>query len=126
MTLGQRLQNRENNFDAIRLVAALLVLVSHSFYLTGRSFEPWQQITQFDTLGGLAVGIFFIISGFLVTASYQSDPNPGQWLGVGVNLSLFIGTATLFTLLAAVGSWYLVERPALSLRHRLRRAVVKA
>lgn len=61
-----------NNFDAIRIVAATMVLVSHHFALTGQ-LEP--SFLGVHSYGGLAVAIFFIISGYLVAASWQRDPN---------------------------------------------------
>ncbi|HZQ60195.1 MAG TPA: acyltransferase [Casimicrobiaceae bacterium] len=61
-----------NNLDLVRFVAASLVLVSHSYTLTGRGGEP--SLFAYETLGGLAVAVFFIISGFLVTASWQRSP----------------------------------------------------
>lgn len=62
--------SKDNNFNLIRFVAASLVLVSHSFVLVnGRSgFEPLMSMVGLS-LGRIAVDVFFIISGFLVTAS---------------------------------------------------------
>ena len=59
------------NFDVMRLVAALLVVVSHTFPLSG---EPALRIRGVEDLGALGVSIFFVISGYLVTASYRRDP----------------------------------------------------
>ena len=50
---------RDNNFNLIRVIAALAVLVSHSFPLAGAT-EPFGQIVG---MGGIAVDIFFITSG---------------------------------------------------------------
>jgi peptidoglycan/LPS O-acetylase OafA/YrhL len=61
---------RDNAFDFLRLVAAALVLFSHSFVLTGAA-EP--QIGD-ASIGFLGVEIFFAISGFLVSASWARDP----------------------------------------------------
>ena len=61
-----------NNFDAIRVVAATMVLYSHHFALTGQ-MEP--SFFGIHSLGGLAVTIFFVLSGYLVNASWQRDPN---------------------------------------------------
>lgn len=61
-----------NNFDAIRIVAASMVLISHHYALTGQ-MEP--SFFGIHSYGGLAVAIFFIISGYLVAASWQRDPN---------------------------------------------------
>ncbi|MDF1484466.1 acyltransferase [Ramlibacter sp. H39-3-26] len=61
-----------NNFDAIRVVAASMVLISHHYALTGQT-EP--SFFNIHSLGGLAVTIFFVVSGYLVNASWQRDPN---------------------------------------------------
>jgi peptidoglycan/LPS O-acetylase OafA/YrhL len=60
-----------NNFDGVRLVAALSVLVSHQFWIVGL-----QQPLTFGpmTLGSLAVLFFFAISGYLVASSWEADP----------------------------------------------------
>ena len=55
----------------MRLIAALLVVVSHTFPLSG---QPAFRIMGVEDLGALGVSIFFVISGFLVAASYQRDP----------------------------------------------------
>jgi peptidoglycan/LPS O-acetylase OafA/YrhL len=59
------------SFDLMRLIAALLVVVSHTFPLSG---QPAFRITGVEDLGALGVSIFFVISGFLVTGSYLRDP----------------------------------------------------
>lgn len=61
-----------NNFDFIRIVAASMVMFSHHFALTGQ-FEP--SFFRFASIGGTAVTIFFIISGYLVTQSWYRDPH---------------------------------------------------
>ena len=70
---------RANNFDFLRLIAALTVIYSHSYliaYGTQRT-EPlvWATHNQ-CSLGLAAVFIFFVISGYLVTESYCRNPNP--------------------------------------------------
>lgn len=59
------------NFDLMRLIAALLVVVSHTFPLAG---QPPFTIRGVEDLGALGVSIFFVISGYLVAASYVRDP----------------------------------------------------
>jgi peptidoglycan/LPS O-acetylase OafA/YrhL len=59
------------NFDLMRLAAALLVVVSHTFPLSG---QPALRIRGVEDLGALGVSIFFVISGYLVSASYLRDP----------------------------------------------------
>jgi peptidoglycan/LPS O-acetylase OafA/YrhL len=65
-TLTQRFQPRDNSLNALRLVLASLVIVSHSWPLTGQDFEPHFGGAN---LGTWAVLGFFAISGFLITRS---------------------------------------------------------
>lgn len=64
--------HRSNNFDFVRLLAAMSVLISHQFALQAKA-EP--LVFQYQTLGGYAVMVFFAISGYLITASWQEDPS---------------------------------------------------
>lgn len=66
-------QRAENNFDLIRLVAAIMVVITHSYSLSGRGENDFvSQVTlgamQFSHLG---VAVFFTISGYLITQSAQ-------------------------------------------------------
>lgn len=70
MRLSNIANSRENNFNLIRMLAAYAVLVTHSFaVVTGASAsEPFQN-TLGMTIGTIAVDVFFLTSGFLVTIS---------------------------------------------------------
>lgn len=76
-TLGSILEGadaRRNAFDTIRLLAAMSVIVSHSFLVTSGSnaIEPLYRLTSGQTsIGGLAVGVFFTISGMFIAASFD-------------------------------------------------------
>jgi peptidoglycan/LPS O-acetylase OafA/YrhL len=61
-----------NNFAVLRLVAALLVLFSHSFAVAGRP-QPLAPVKGID-LGTVGVLIFFSMSGFLVARSWAGVP----------------------------------------------------
>ena len=65
---------RHNNFDVLRLIAATFVLVSHSAPLSGNREGGFPGTN--DTLGFVGVLIFFSISGFLITQSWQREPQP--------------------------------------------------
>jgi len=70
-TLDQMLAPSDNSFGVLRLLLALAVVVSHSYYLaTGLedASEPLHGLTGY-TLGQHAVQGFFILSGILVTQS---------------------------------------------------------
>jgi peptidoglycan/LPS O-acetylase OafA/YrhL len=74
MKLSEKASARDNNFDAIRLGAATMVMVSHTFKLSGSDFDPFAWVSHYNTTGGLGVSIFFIISGFLITKSWHESP----------------------------------------------------
>ena len=61
-----------NNFDFLRLSAAMMVLYSHQFALLGHA-QPTALLGI--SFGELGVCIFFSISGYLVTQSWTRDPN---------------------------------------------------
>lgn len=67
------------NFDALRLLFAVLVIFSHSFELL-RFADPVQALILTTSLGQLGVDGFFLISGYLITASWMSDPSIGRFL----------------------------------------------
>jgi peptidoglycan/LPS O-acetylase OafA/YrhL len=63
-------KGRNNNFNLIRFLAASMVLVSHSFgFVSGKMFNDPLDLLIGVGMGDLAVNIFFITSGFLVTGS---------------------------------------------------------
>lgn len=70
MRLSDFTQGRDNNFNLIRLTAAYAVLVSHSFALPLQpgAADPALGLLGM-TLSSIAVDVFFLTSGFLVTAS---------------------------------------------------------
>ena len=95
---------KNNNFNLIRIIAALAVLVTHSFALsigTG-DVEPLKKSLDI-TIGMIAIDVFFITSGFLVTSSLMNRQNiiefscaralrifPALWIMLVITV-LFIG-----------------------------------
>lgn len=67
-TLSDCLSNRDNNFNLLRFIAATLVLFSHCYPLSGTPGEPLGQAVRMS-FGSVAVDIFFVTSGLLVTKS---------------------------------------------------------
>ncbi len=68
-----------NNFDALRLIAAWLVIVGHSFELLGRG-DPLHDALKVESLGAIGVIMFFAMSGYLVTLSLLRTPSIGEFL----------------------------------------------
>jgi peptidoglycan/LPS O-acetylase OafA/YrhL len=74
-------KSRDNNFNLIRMVAALMVMASHCAPLSlgVGAVEPLQSELGM-TLGSVAVDIFFVTSGFLVTASLLHNKDALQFV----------------------------------------------
>ena len=76
ISIGAALERRgHNNFDLIRLIAALIVLWSHDCALLGGDDPLALLLLNYSSGGGFGVTLFFVISGFLVTRSAaRRDP----------------------------------------------------
>lgn len=101
--------NRHNNFDLIRLYAAVIVFASHlaQFNLTPAWFTHATSALWSVTPG---VPIFFLISGFLITSSWLSNPNWTQYIKsrlLRIFPAYLAATILVTTLLALLG--YLVK-----------------
>ena len=72
-TVQDHVGGKNNNLNLIRMIAALAVVFSHSFAISSGTptAEPGRESLGM-TLGDIAVDIFFITSGFLVTKSLLS------------------------------------------------------
>lgn len=73
-TLEDVLEDRNNSFNAVRLLAAAAVFVSHIFLIVpvGNHHQPLDG-TAYD-LGQLAVNVFFFLSGLMLSRSYSLKP----------------------------------------------------
>ncbi|MEC1524807.1 acyltransferase [Neobacillus niacini] len=83
-TIANYSNGKNNNFDIIRFIAASLVVFSHSFPLSlasGNKFEPLYFLSDGQSaLGRVAVFVFFVTSGFLITQSYDRSKNLAKFL----------------------------------------------
>ena len=105
---------RTNNFDALRLIAAMMVLLAHMASLGGD--QDW--IVQGHTWGEVGVFIFFAISGFLVMRSWRSDPDIGRFLSrrfLRIAPGLVVASVTMHLLVLALGLQGFPDNP----RHAL-------
>lgn len=63
-----------NGFDLLRLLAAALVLVDHSYLLAGHVQPGFALGDRTMMMGALGVCVFFVVSGHLVTDSWLRHP----------------------------------------------------
>jgi peptidoglycan/LPS O-acetylase OafA/YrhL len=98
-TLERFASGRSNNFDFLRFLAATLVIFSHSFsFSTASGWEPLLTLTRGQsTLGGVGLGIFFVVSGFLVTQSFENSRSIARFLKARV-LRIFPALAVVVCL----------------------------
>lgn len=78
--------SRENNFDLIRLFAALQVLLGHGInHLQILGYDEILDVISFFP----GVMVFFVISGFLITRSYIncSIKKSMGWVNIFYNIS---------------------------------------
>lgn len=97
---------RNNNFDILRLLCALLVIVSHSYALLNlHGDEPLRQITHMIILSDIGLCGFFTISGYLILNSLLNSTSIVFYLakrflrifpGLLVCLIVVVGVCSLF------------------------------
>jgi peptidoglycan/LPS O-acetylase OafA/YrhL len=98
MLLIEVSNNRQNNLNLLRFLSATAVLFSHSFAIsTGLpSAEPLRSQTGM-TLGSIAVDVFFLVSGFLVTASIFKSQSAVDFIVARI-LRIFPGLLVMLTM----------------------------
>ncbi|OBB97238.1 acyltransferase [Mycobacterium sp. 852002-30065_SCH5024008] len=84
MKLSQAFDPRRNALNLWRLVMASAVVLQHSWPLTGHT-SP-----ELGSLRELPVDGFFVLSGFLITASWHRNPRPREYF-VARALRIFPG-----------------------------------
>lgn len=102
-----RAAGKDNNFNLLRILAALGVLVSHAYpiALGAGTPEPLSAILGGVTLGTVSVMMFFSISGFFITRSFAGRRSVGQFFKART-LRLFPAlVVVLLVTLFVAGMW---------------------
>jgi len=101
-TIAALLQGRDNNFNLIRFIAASAVLVAHCFDVVAPEQAAAVPVNLEELgIGRIAVDVFFIVSGFLVTRSVLTQPTLVDYAMARV-LRLFPALLVLCLMLAFV------------------------
>ncbi len=79
--IGESYRADRNAITLLRLLLAACVILYHSWPLGGIGLDPIQSWSSMDaSIGYLAVGGFFSLSGFLLAQSLARDPSPWRYL----------------------------------------------
>ncbi len=106
MTLADALSGpRAANLDALRLLLAAAVIVSHAWPLAlGPGAPEPLSLATGHSLGGWAVLLFFFLSGLLVSGSAERRSLRAFWAARARRLLPGLGAALLVTLALALAS----------------------
>lgn len=76
MKLTDKMNGYNENITFLRFIAALCVIISHSYHCVLNGYDLVSLYTNLQcTLGGIAVSVFFFLSGFYVTKSLEKSEN---------------------------------------------------
>jgi peptidoglycan/LPS O-acetylase OafA/YrhL len=84
IALSDALSRGRNNFDLVRLVAALAVVFGHSYVLQwpAGQHDPVSMFFGRESSGSLGVFAFFLLSGMLISASYDRQRSAPRFLAL--------------------------------------------
>jgi len=110
-TLSHALARDANNFDLVRLIAACAVVYCHAYVI--QTTDGGDRLTAalgFDGAGSLGVYAFFLLSGLLVSASFERQRSVPRFIAlrlarllpavVGASLVAIFVVGPIFTTLA--------------------------
>ncbi|WP_176054645.1 acyltransferase family protein [Paraburkholderia caribensis] len=73
-TLRETIETHENNYTLIRLILSASVIYFHSFFISPGYYEHISGVlVPLTSVGGLAVQMFFFLSGLFVAQSFHKD-----------------------------------------------------
>ena len=112
LRIADRSDGRDNNFNLIRILAAGGVLVSHAYPLSwGTHGQPFEATLHGLSLGMVCVWVFFAISGFFITRSFQRKQSAGAFL-LARALRLLPALAVMTILTIIIAGLLLTTAPA--------------
>jgi len=109
--IADRSDGRDNNFNLLRILAAAGVLFSHSFVLSlgTEGYEPLSQWLG-KSLGSISVLVFFAISGFFITRSFDRRKTLVRFIQARI-FRIFPGLAIILLLTVLIGGLVLTTAP---------------
>ena len=109
--------SRNNNFNILRFIAAVFVIIGHMYYITGSvPFVVYGQAVS--TIG---VKILFLLSGYFITISYLSDDRPRHLIRYAVKRVFRIFPALIFVVVTSMSLDLLSPRFPFTITGEVRR-----
>ncbi len=130
-SIGALAMGRDNHFNLVRFVAASSVLVSHAWpiALGPDALQPLEVALPGHTLGGVAVIVFFAVSGFFIAQSFDRSRSAAVFLSARA-LRLFPALLVMLALTVVGGAFLTVADPGTywpdAIRYFLRNATLFA
>jgi peptidoglycan/LPS O-acetylase OafA/YrhL len=111
--IADRAGGRDNNFNLLRMLAATGVLVSHAYPISlgVGTPEPLSGLLGGTTLGTVCVMVFFSISGFFITRSFEQKHSLLSFLQARA-LRLFPALLVVLSVTVAISALFLTIAPA--------------
>lgn len=112
-SVGTVSAGRQNNFDLIRMIAASGVLVSHAFPISQgpAAVQPLERWLDGITLGTVCVIVFFVLSGFFITKSFDQGRDWRRFLRARA-YRLFPALVTVLCVTVLVAGLFLTRSDA--------------
>ena len=109
---ADRAAGRGNNFNLLRILAAIGVLISHAYPISlgPDAAEPLSAQLGGITLGTVSVMIFFSISGFFITRSFAARASLARFLQARC-LRLFPALIVVSAVTVLVAGFWLTTAP---------------
>lgn len=114
------MKERNAGLDALRGVAALLVLLHHASWYLGREGSPFASLllSWFD-FGKFGVALFFLISGYVIPDSFRHGFGhflkgracrllPALWLSIALVLAIRASRGTIFAPETVLANMFMV------------------
>ena len=84
--LSDKLRLRSSNVNLLRFIAAIAVIICHSYAITSNREDLVSVYTNGQcNLGGIAVAVFFVLSGLYVARSLSKEHSTRTFFGKDAN-----------------------------------------
>lgn len=114
-TLRDALQRGRNNFDLLRLIAAMSVVFGHA--VRDDRLDVWSILSgNREYSGSIAVYVFFMLSGILISSSYLRSGSPFKFAALRFG-RIYPGYAVCILLVSLIAGAFFGSMPFIEFWH---------